>query len=156
MSVSVIYRFDRHVADAERRELRYEDRSIEIQPKVLDLILYLIGERHRVVPKQELLDRLWTDAAVVDSVLSTAIHAARVALGDSASQQRYIKTSARLGYRFVAEISESIADSQAVTESTPSLTLGDALWGGILAGINNILSNDKWAATAFAGKVWPR
>jgi DNA-binding winged helix-turn-helix (wHTH) protein/tetratricopeptide (TPR) repeat protein len=102
----MIYRFGEHSIDDECLELRRWGRILEVQPKVLDLLIYLIRERERVVSQRELLDGLWGDAAVVTGVLTTAVHEARAALGDSAHRQWAIKTVARRGYRFVAPVEE--------------------------------------------------
>ena len=86
----MIYKFLGYSLDVERRELRRDSLALEVQPKVLDLILYLIEARDRVVSRNELLDALWGDAAVIEGVLSTAVHAARGVLTDSASKPRFI------------------------------------------------------------------
>ncbi len=109
----MIYRFEKFALDDERLELRRGNRVVEVQPKVLDLLLHLIREREHVVSRRELLDHLWGDAAVVESVLTTAIHEARVALGDNASRQWAVKTVPRRGYRFVARIEEGPASEAA-------------------------------------------
>lgn len=104
----VKFRFSAYEIDSSRRELRRAGAVIEVQPKVLDVLIHLVRHRERVVPKQELLDELWGDAAVSEGVLSTAIHAARSAIDDTASRAWAIKTAARHGYRFVAEVVESV------------------------------------------------
>ena len=71
---SVIYRFGEYSVDDKRLELRRGSRTLEVQPKVLDLLIYLVRERERVVSRRELLDRLWGDAEVVEAVLTTAVH----------------------------------------------------------------------------------
>lgn len=103
------YRFGEYSVDDQRLELRRGSRTLEVQPKVLDLLIYLIRERERVVSRRELLDRLWGDAEVVDAVLTTAVHEVRAALGDSADRQWAIKTVQRRGYRFVAPLDEAPA-----------------------------------------------
>ncbi len=103
---NVKFRFARYEIDAGRRELLRDGATVVVQPKVLDVLIHLIRHRERVVSKHELLDELWGDAAVSEGVLSTAIHAARSAIEDTASRAWAIKTVARHGYRFVAEVSE--------------------------------------------------
>ena len=100
------YRFGAFQVDPKRRELRRGPVEVDVQPKVLDVIVHLIESRDRVVPREELLDDLWGDASVSEGVLTTAIHAARTALNDSAARAWAIKTVARRGYRFVAPVVE--------------------------------------------------
>ena len=108
----MIYRFGGYSLDPGRRELRREDEILEVQPKVLDLILTLVRQRERVVTRDELLDQLWGDAAVIEGVLTTAVHAARAALDDSAARHWAIKTVARRGYRFIASVEQLAAKAQ--------------------------------------------
>ena len=41
-----------------------------LQPKALELLLYLVRNRDRVVAKDELLDEVWPDAAVTEGSLT--------------------------------------------------------------------------------------
>ena len=107
------YRFGGFEVDPDRRELRRGPVLVDVQPKVLDVIVHLVESRDRVVSRRELLDELWGDAAVSEGVLTTAIHAARTALNDSAARGWAIKTVARRGYRFVAPVVEGASQSSA-------------------------------------------
>jgi DNA-binding winged helix-turn-helix (wHTH) protein len=71
------YRIGDIELDPRTREVRQDGRPVPVEPKVLDLILYLLEHRDRVVTKQELLDVLWEGRAVGDSVMARAVHAAR-------------------------------------------------------------------------------
>jgi adenylate cyclase len=97
----VAIRFDDHVLDPVRRELCRNGVPLKIEPRVFDLVLYLIENRHRVVGKEELVAKVWAGRIVSDSAITHAINAARTAIGDDGKAQRQIRTSARRGYRFV-------------------------------------------------------
>ena len=56
---SEVYRFGDHVLDADRRELRAAGEVVTTQPKVFDLLLYLVRNRSRAVDKDELQDAIW-------------------------------------------------------------------------------------------------
>ena len=78
-----------------RREsfsLLRRSRPVKIEPKVFDVLLYLVDRRDRVVTKHELLDALWPGEAVSDSVLPRCIAAARRAVGDTRARQRVLQT----------------------------------------------------------------
>jgi DNA-binding winged helix-turn-helix (wHTH) protein len=75
-------------------------------------LIYLIKNRERVVSKDDLIASVWGGRIVSDSTLNTRIHSARKAVGDSADQQRMIRTVPRKGFRFVAEIQQN-ADTAA-------------------------------------------
>lgn len=88
--------------DEARFELRRAGRPIEVQPKVLELIFYLARHRDRVVAKDELFASLWDGTTVAEGSLTQAVSLARKALGDSAREQRVIRTVRGRGLQFVA------------------------------------------------------
>jgi DNA-binding winged helix-turn-helix (wHTH) protein/tetratricopeptide (TPR) repeat protein len=102
----VIARFAEFELDESLYTLRHDGEVVEVQPKVLDLLLYLIRNRDRVVSKDELLDQVWSGVTVNEEALSRAVHAARTALGDDGERQRIIRTVRRRGFRFVADVEE--------------------------------------------------
>jgi len=111
--------FEDFVLDAERRELRSGGDFVAVEPKVFDLLLHLIAHRRRVVTQDELIDAVWDGRVVSESALTTAINAARVALGDSGAAQRLIKTLPRKGFRFVGEVREHLAIGNPVSPDPP-------------------------------------
>jgi DNA-binding winged helix-turn-helix (wHTH) protein len=102
-SSAMIYQFSAFEIDEEKRELRLNGREIALQPRVFDLLLYLVRNRDRVVGKEELLDALWADVIVGDAALQRGISLARSALQQGGADSA-IRTYARHGYRFCAEI----------------------------------------------------
>ncbi|MEE9279252.1 MAG: winged helix-turn-helix domain-containing protein [Myxococcota bacterium] len=99
-------RFGDYELDEARNELRRGGSRVELQPKPLQLLLYLVRERDRFVPKDELLETLWLDAIVTDASLANALSQVRQALGDDGTTQRVIRTLKGHGYRFVRDIQE--------------------------------------------------
>lgn len=86
-----------------RFELFHSGELVEIKPKALDLLVYLIEHRDRLVEKDELLEAFWTGTVVSEGSLSNLIYELRSALGDDAQRQAVIKTVRGRGFRFVAE-----------------------------------------------------
>jgi DNA-binding winged helix-turn-helix (wHTH) protein len=113
-----VYRFGAFEVDPGLYVLRCNGSDLDIQPKVLDLLLYLVARRDRVVPKEEILEALWPGIAATDDVLSRAIHAARQAVGDDGEQQSIIQTVRRRGFRFVATVDSSHSPQPAPTRAT--------------------------------------
>jgi adenylate cyclase len=97
----VRYLFEDYALDTDRRELRRGADLIPVTPQVFDLLDFLIRNRHRVVSKDDLIAAIWGGRIVSDSALTTRINVARNAVGDSAKQQRLIRTLPRKGFRFV-------------------------------------------------------
>ena len=102
----MIYTFEGHSLDSERRELRRGDDIVAVEPQVFDLLQCLIGHRGRVVTKDELLAEVWKGRIVSESTLSSRIAALRHAVGDSGEHQCLIRTIARKGFRFVGVVRE--------------------------------------------------
>lgn len=77
-----------------------------MERRVFDLLLYLIRNRGRVIPKGELVRAIWANRVVSDASLSVAMTGVRRALGDNANAPRYIATHNARGYRFVPPVIE--------------------------------------------------
>ena len=102
----MIFRFDDHVLDIARRELRRGAEPVALEPQVFDLLVYLVRNRRRVVTKDDLIGGVWGGRIVSDSALTTRLNAARRAVNDSGAEQRVIRTVPRRGVRFIGEVSE--------------------------------------------------
>src|SRR5262249_11641277 len=90
--------------DGERFELRRRGTPVKLERKVFDVVAYLVRHADRVVTKAELLDAVWPDLAVSESVLPKCIAAARRAVGDSRERPTVIQTVHGRGYRLIAPI----------------------------------------------------
>ena len=75
-----------------------------LDSKVMQLLIYLVKNRERVVSRNELLDQLWKNQVVADDVLNVAISSLRKALGDDFKTPSYIRTIPRKGYQLIAPV----------------------------------------------------
>lgn len=106
--------------DSARRELRHAGKPVELQPRVFDLLEYLVRHHDRVVDKDELQDAIWSGMVVTEASLTRAVMKARKAIGDDANQQALIRTVHGRGYHFVGKVKTvSEAESRPLT---PELT----------------------------------
>jgi DNA-binding winged helix-turn-helix (wHTH) protein len=101
-----LYRFAGCEVDSALRQVRCNGVAAEPQPKALDLLLYLIAHRNRVVDKDELLEKIWPGVVVSESALTQALRKARAMVGDDGERQAVIRTIQRRGFRFVAELDD--------------------------------------------------
>jgi adenylate cyclase len=108
----VRFEFGEHLLDIERHELRRRGEQIAIEPQVFDLLVYLLRNRSRVVSRDDLIAAVWGGRIVSDSAVTTRLNAARRAVGDSGAAQTVIRTVARKGIRFIAEVQEHLASVQ--------------------------------------------
>src|SRR2546430_11515520 len=98
------YSFGDYVLDTQRHELHQAGNPIKLRRKVFQVLVYLLAQRDRVVPKQELLDHLWPDQFVGDGTLTSCIRTLRLALGERGRTPRYLRTLHSQGYRFVGVV----------------------------------------------------
>lgn len=101
-----IYTFGEFELDEALFELRRRGEPIELQPKPLQLLFYLVRQRDRVAEKRELFDELWPDVIVSEAALTSALRDLRRALDDSGPRNRIISTLRGRGYRFTAPVTE--------------------------------------------------
>lgn len=86
--------------DAAAREVRVGEKEAALTYKEYELLVYLVENRGRVVPRDELLDKLWDWRADVETrTLDIHIKTLRQKLGEEGG--KYIKTVRSVGYRFM-------------------------------------------------------
>lgn len=104
------YRFGAFELDADQYELRQEGQLVHVEPRVLDVLFFLVRNRDRVVTREELLDGVWKTRFIGESALSRCIMQARKAVSRGAGGADPIKTVHRRGYRFVAAVDDPSSD----------------------------------------------
>lgn len=104
-----IYEFGPFRIDLERYLLFREGKTVQLSPKVLETLIFLIEHRGTVVKKEDIISRVWPDTFVEESNLAQNIFLLRKALGEEKNEHRYIITVPGVGYRFVAPVIESFA-----------------------------------------------
>jgi len=103
-SRGTIYVFGTYALDTQRYELRRAGEPLPLEPKVFDVLSYLVQHGDRLVSKDELLEQVWCGASVGEAALVRCIVAARKAIGDRPETSRIIQTVRSRGYRFVAPV----------------------------------------------------
>ena len=94
-----------------------ERETVQLRPRVMDVLLCLVESRETVVSKQQLIDRVWRTEFVSENALTHAITELRTKLGDDPKHPTYIETIPRRGYRIIAEL--TIDGLGPATASTP-------------------------------------
>ena len=110
--------FTDHTLDTDRRELRRAGEAIDVEPQVLDVLIYLVENRERVVSKDDLIASVWEGRIVSDATMSSRIYAARKALGDTGQGQKLIRTFARKGHRFIGAVRTQPKDDERAATAT--------------------------------------
>jgi DNA-binding winged helix-turn-helix (wHTH) protein/Flp pilus assembly protein TadD len=83
---------------------------VNLEPKVMDLLLVLCDAEGEVVTRQELISRVWQAESGGDDSLTRAISILRKALQDERGARRMIETIPRRGYRLLAPVSQTTGD----------------------------------------------
>jgi TolB-like protein len=103
----LLFWFEDYALDTNRRELRRGPALLSVEPQVFDLLVFLVGNRDRVVSKDDLLASVWGGRIVSESTLASRINAARRVIGDNGERQRLIRTTIGKGVRFVGAVREA-------------------------------------------------
>ena len=113
----MIYQFGKFAIDTRNYQLLNDGTEVELEPKVFDLLNYLIVNREKLVTRDELFENLWSGQIVSDTSLSNQIKVARRAIGDDGKSQSIIKTVHGRGYQFIAETDEIETQENAARQS---------------------------------------
>ncbi|HJQ32449.1 MAG TPA: winged helix-turn-helix domain-containing protein [Pyrinomonadaceae bacterium] len=132
--------------------------AVAVEPKALEVLLFLIQNRGRVVQKRELLDTIWHDTFVGENALTREIAQLRKALGEDARRARYIETVPTRGYRFIAEVEESVSVSNGAgaTTSNGASTNGATTNGSFTAVRTSFSTSSTDAPAVEVGRVRSR
>ncbi|MGL6222540.1 MAG: winged helix-turn-helix domain-containing protein, partial [Steroidobacteraceae bacterium] len=131
-------RFDGWTLLRSTGELSRGDVRTRLQVQPLQVLEELLAHPGELVPREQMIARLWPSGVVVDfdTALNSAVRRLRTALDDHAEHPRYIETLPRRGYRFIGRLdpepdrdagnamaqlaSPTLRDAAATTVSAPS------------------------------------
>jgi DNA-binding response OmpR family regulator len=97
--------------DPATREASAKDQKLKLSPKEFDLLMYLFRNKERVVPRDELLSRVWNyrvdlnlNSRTVDTHVTRLRRKLQKAVGTDAA---VIVAVAKIGYRYLGEASNA-------------------------------------------------
>jgi TolB-like protein/Flp pilus assembly protein TadD len=101
-----IFRFGDFELDVSAYELRRLGTPVRLERRPMDFLILLVERRRELVPRRDIVERLWSkDVFVdVDTGVNTAIRKVRHALGDLPTAPAFIETVPGRGYRFIADV----------------------------------------------------
>jgi DNA-binding winged helix-turn-helix (wHTH) protein/TolB-like protein/Flp pilus assembly protein TadD len=101
------YDFGRFRVKSGERVLLRGDEPVPLTPKAFDILLALLEHDGRIVPKDDLMKKVWPKTFVEEGNLTQNVSLLRKALGESANSSQFIETVPRRGYRFVAPVTRT-------------------------------------------------
>jgi DNA-binding response OmpR family regulator len=128
----MVYRFGNYELDAQRCDLRCAGQQVTIEPKVFEVLVYLLEHRDRMVTKEELLAQCWPDTFVSEAALTRCLAKVRKTVQPESAAPPVVKTVYGRGYRFVAPVTTlphepSLPVVSAAHEATSGATGGSKI-----------------------------
>jgi DNA-binding winged helix-turn-helix (wHTH) protein len=77
----VLFEFDDFVLDESAYELRRGGAELKVDPKVIDVLAYMLRRPGQLVTKRELVAHVWEGRTLSETVLTGAVSKLRKALG---------------------------------------------------------------------------
>jgi DNA-binding winged helix-turn-helix (wHTH) protein len=116
-------------ADLQSGEIRKQGRRVSLQQQPFAVLKALVSRPNQLVSRNDLRQLLWpSDVAVdFDQSLNKCVTKVRDAIGDSATNPRFIETLPKRGYRFIAPVTVRAATQAAAP--LMGLIVGDPLCG---------------------------
>src|SRR5579864_2931185 len=104
--------FEDFDVDLDTGEIRRQGVRVRLRGKPCRILVTLLRQPGEIVPRQQLIDSLWSSNTFVDfdSNLKTALSNLRRVLGDSADYPRFVETVQGVGYRFLQPVSTTKPD----------------------------------------------
>jgi DNA-binding winged helix-turn-helix (wHTH) protein len=136
-SVAARFRFGEFEFDAASHELRRTDGSDvqRLAPQPGELLHLLVANAGGVVTRDEIRRRLWPDTHVdFDASLHFCVRQVRAALGDSATDPRYVQNVPRRGYRLIPPVTtDNAGEAVATAPTAPAEQPPNARWAAAAA-----------------------
>lgn len=98
---------ERRLIQPQLNRIVCEQNTIQIQPKIMQVLVCLAEQPGQVVTKGQLLQSVWADTHVTEHVLSRAISELRKIFGDDPKRPMVIETIPKVGYRLIAAVSKA-------------------------------------------------
>src|SRR5215471_20635246 len=92
--------------DLGRYELRRSGQRVKLEKKPMELLIFLVGRRDQMVPREDIVKKLWRSSPFIDTDrnLNNIVRKIRTALGDNPARPRFVETVVGKGYRFIGPV----------------------------------------------------
>lgn len=123
------YQFGSFRLDEAEQRLTRDGEEVVLRPKVFDTLVALVRNAGHLVDKAELYQSVWPDTIVEEGNIAQNVSVLRKAFGGGKTDEQYIETVPKRGYRFVADVTvEDGPSPETVREGPkPGLIIGEQL-----------------------------
>ena len=97
----VKFRLAEWLVQPDLNRLTRGEATVQVEPKLMDVLVYLAERPGEVVSKIDITDGVWSEVFITESVITRAIAGLRRALEDDAREPRFIETISKRGYRLM-------------------------------------------------------
>jgi len=108
---NTVYEFGSFRLELREHRLLRHGAPIPLTGKAFQTLRVLVEARGNLVSKQDLMTAVWPETAVEENNLDRNISTLRKALGEQSSGRPFIETVPRVGYRFLAPVTDSTSTS---------------------------------------------
>lgn len=98
------------LVDFETNRLERADGAVELEPRVADVLHYLVKHAGHVVSREDLLAHVWNTQHVSDDVITRCVNLIRRSFADDARNPRVLQTITKRGYRLIADVRQLDGD----------------------------------------------
>jgi len=119
-----------------RNELVSGQETRHLEPKAMDLLVFMTSNAPEVVSKNAIIDSVWEGRIISEGTLTNTVAEIRRTLGDDARHPRYIETIPKRGYRLVMPVepvSSSTGDDERASPPRQRAILFSAIAAVLLA-----------------------
>lgn len=108
------------MVDTDRCQIRRDDETVSLEPKVMDILFYLAKHPAQVVSQQELFLAIWPDAIYNPSSIQRCIALLRKALKEDARNPKAIITHPKRGYSLELPVEFQFNDKSSTNRTSLS------------------------------------
>jgi len=95
------YQLGEYLVQPKHNKLKLNDVEYKIEPKIMQVLCFLVQHKQEVVSRTEIAQALWPETVIGPEVVTRAIFELRKVLNDDPKKPIYIETMARKGYCFI-------------------------------------------------------
>tara|TARA_R110002049_G_scaffold23726_2_gene84083 strand:+ start:1504 stop:3405 length:1902 start_codon:yes stop_codon:yes gene_type:complete len=134
--------------DPQSGRIDFEDKSVDIEPRVMAVLIELARQAGTTVKREHLIETVWCGAPGADQSLNNAVSLLRRSLRDTDSERRIVRTIPKRGYQLCAQ-PEFEGGGISIAEVLPGIIGKSRL--SIIAAFSAVLLG----TTLFAVTFWP-